>query len=56
MAPNIDWIGSLFGIETDPNGRTSKPLSLRGIGRQSFSHLSGTDLLQNKELKLDRNK
>jgi len=56
MAPNIDWIGSLFGLETDPNGTTSKHLSLRGIGRQSLNHLTGNYLLQNKELKLDTNK
>jgi hypothetical protein len=56
MAPNIDWIGSLFGIEINPNGTASKPLSLKGIGRQSLSHLTGNYLLQNKELKLDTNK
>jgi hypothetical protein len=56
MAPIIDWIGSLVGIETDLNGTASKALPLRGIGRQSLSHLTGFYLLQSKALKLDTNK
>jgi len=56
MAPNIDWIGSLVGLETDLKYTTSSPLPLRGIGRQSIRHLTVFFLLQNKELKLYRNK
>jgi len=56
MAPNIDWIGSLVGLETDLKYTTSSPLPLRGIGRQSVSHLTVFYLLQNKELNHDKNK
>jgi hypothetical protein len=56
MVPNIDWIGSLVCLETDPYGTASKHLSLRGIGRQLVSHLTATDVLQNEALKLDTNK
>jgi hypothetical protein len=55
MASNIDWIGSLVELETDLND-SKKHLPLRGICRQSVSHLTGTDLLQKKELKLNKNK